>query len=99
VGGGVRIQGSPRWGIRGDVRAYISSNTVDVVVDATPQVAMSTPLGAISSTLTPSIQFSNTTPAIAMSTLSGPAISEFTTFSSSGTAVHVSLSAGYYIRF
>jgi hypothetical protein len=97
VGGGVRIQGSPRWGIRGDVRAYISSNTVDVVVDATPQVAMSTPAGAISSTLTPSIQFSNTT--FATSTLSGPAISEFTTFSSSGTAVHVSLSAGYYIRF
>ncbi len=32
-GGGVKFQASRRWGLRGDVRAYVSKNTVDVQVE------------------------------------------------------------------
>ncbi len=58
----------------------------------------SAPLGIIASTLTPSVQFTNF-PSIVQSTLSGPAIDGFTTFSSSGTSVHLSITAGYFVRF
>jgi hypothetical protein len=98
-GGGARILGSNRWGLRADVRAYISRNTLDVMVDATPQVVASSPLGAIASTFVPSIQFSNIFGFGVDSTLSGSRIDGFKTFSSSGTAVHVSVSAGYFVRF
>jgi hypothetical protein len=99
VGGGAKFHASRRWGIRGDVRAYISRNTVDVLVDAAPHVVTSsTPLGIIASTLVPSIQFTNF-PSLVTSTLSGPAIKGFKTFSSSGTSVHLTLSAGYFLRF
>ena len=104
-GGGARFWGSNRWGVRADVRAYISRNTMDVLVDAAPQVvrsqaSTSPPLGAIASFLAPSIQFSNLPAAFGVdSTLSGPRIDGFKTFSSSGTALHVSVSAGYYVRF
>jgi hypothetical protein len=99
-GGGIKVAGSSRWGVRADVRAYVSQNTVDVLVDATPQVTTATPAGVIASTLTPSIQFSNN-PAITnqQSTLSGAPISGFKTFSSSGTPVQVSVSFGYFVRF
>jgi hypothetical protein len=100
LGGGVRILGSSRWGVRADVRAYVSRNTVDVLVDATPQVTTASPVGFIASTLTPSMQFSNN-PAITnqQSTLSGAPISGFKTFSASGTPVQVAVSFGYFVRF
>jgi hypothetical protein len=97
-GGGAKILGSNRWGVRADVRAYLSKNTVDVLVDATPQVTSTAPLGIIASSLVPSIQFSNLGGGFE-STLSGPRIDGFKTFSSSGTALHVSATAGYFFRF
>jgi hypothetical protein len=98
-GGGARILGSNRWGLRADIRAYVSRNTLDVLVDATPQVAASSPLGAIASIFVPSIQFSNAASFGFDSTLSGSRIDGFKTFSSSGMALHVSVSAGYFVRF
>src|SRR5262249_55861420 len=99
-GGGVKVLGSSRWGIRADVRAYISRNTVDLLVDATPQVTTATPAGLIASALTPSMQFSNN-PAVTnqQSTLSGAPISGFKTLSSSGTPVQVIVAVGYFVRF
>jgi hypothetical protein len=99
-GGGVEVRGTSRSGVRVDARAYVSHNTVDVLVDANPQVAVATPAGFIASTLSPSIQFGNN-PAVTnqQSTLSGAPISGFKTFSSSGTPVQVSLSFGYFVRF
>jgi hypothetical protein len=96
-GGGVKLLGSPRWGVRADVRAYVSSNTVDVLVDANPQVAIGTPAGYIFPNLTPSLQLS-TLPA-QITSLSGAPISEFKTFTSSGMPVQVSVSLGYFVRF
>jgi hypothetical protein len=98
-GGGVKYQRSSRWGLRGDVRAYVSKNTMDVQVSATPRVVTtSTPPGVIASTLTPGIQFTNL-PSVALSTLTGPPIDGFTTFSSSGTSLHLNVTAGYYVKF
>ena len=98
-GGGVRIAGSPRWGIRADVRAYVGTNTIDTLVDATPRVATATPSGYIASTLTPSLQFSNNPSTGQSSTLSGPPIAGFRTFAGSETAPHVVGSVGYFVRF
>ena len=99
-GGGVKFLGSSRWGVRADVRAYVSRNAVDVLVDAAPQVTTATPAGFIASTTTPSMQFSNN-PAITsqQSTLSGAPINGFRTFSSSGTPIQVAVSFGYFVRF
>jgi hypothetical protein len=99
VGAGVKLHQTRRGGFRADVRAYISRNTMDVLVDATPRVVTtSQPLGVIASSLIPSIQFSNLSVGLD-STLSGPAISGFKTFTSQGTGVHMALSAGYFVRF
>jgi hypothetical protein len=99
-GGGVEVPVSPRWGLRVDARAYVSRNTFDVLVDANPQVAVSTPAGFIASTLSPSMQFSNNpTVTNQQSTLSGAPISGFKTFSGSGTPVQVSIAFGYFVRF
>jgi hypothetical protein len=98
-GGGARILGSNRWGLRADVRAYVGRNTVDVLVDAAPRVTTgSAPLGVIASGLTPSVQFTNVGNGLD-SSLSGSRIDSFETFSSSGSTLHVSATAGYFFRF
>jgi len=99
VGGGVKITPSARWSVRADVRAHISANKVDVLVDATPNVAMGTPAGAIASTLTPSLQFSNNPSTGQESNLSGPAIAGLRTFTGSGSAVQLGVTGGIFVRF
>jgi hypothetical protein len=99
LGGGVRMLGSGRWGVRGDVRAYLSRNSVDLLVDANPNVVTQTPAGFISSTTTPSMQFSNNPLTGERSSLSGPAIEGLPAFSGRGTQVHVTASVGYFVRF
>jgi hypothetical protein len=99
LGGGVKVMGSSRWGVRGDVRAYISKNTFNVLIDANPQVVTSTPAGAVASFLTPSAQFSNNPSTGSPSNLSGPAISGFKAFTGSGTPVQVNVSGGVFFRF
>jgi hypothetical protein len=98
-GGGVKVMGSSRWGVRADVRAYIGKNTFNVLIDADPQVVTSTPVGAVASFVTPSIQFSNNPSTGRPSNLSGPAISGFKAFSSSGMPVQMNVSAGIFFRF
>jgi hypothetical protein len=99
-GGGVRLQRWARSGIRLDARAYISQNTDDVVVDASPVVTPGTALtGAIATLTFPSLQISNSTSASLPSTLGAPGVTGFTTFASSGNALHISFSAGYFVRF
>jgi hypothetical protein len=103
VGGGARILGSSRWGVRADVRAYFTKNTVKLLLDAHPQVAVLTPAGFIASSQAfasaPSIQFSNNPSTGRPSSLSGPAIGGFEAFSGSGTQVGFTISAGYFVRF
>jgi len=98
-GGSAVFLGPSRWGVRADVRAYVSGNTYNVLVDANPQVATLTPAGFLASLTSPSIQFSNNPSNGRTSTLSGAVINGFKTFTSSGTAIQIIASAGYVIRF
>jgi hypothetical protein len=98
-GGGLKAMGSSRWGVDADVRAYISKNTFNTLIDADPKIVTSTPAGAVASFLTPSIQFSNNPSTGRPSSLSGPVISGFKAFSSSGTPVQVNVSGGLFFRF
>src|SRR5204863_1989046 len=95
-GGGVRVQRSARSGVRIDARVYVSQNTTDVLLDATPTVTppSSGSIGTVATITIPSVQFATVPPGGNISTLSASAISGFRTFSSSGTAMHVSISAG-----
>jgi hypothetical protein len=99
AGGGIKFMRSARWGARADVRAHISKNAVNLLLDATPTVASQIPAGAIASFTIPSLQFSNNASTGVQSSLSGPPISGFRTFSGSGTEVHLSVTGGIIFRF
>ncbi|HEY7444574.1 MAG TPA: hypothetical protein VH701_19240 [Vicinamibacterales bacterium] len=109
LGGGVKYQVSPRWGLRIDVRLVLSKNTARTIVDATPSVALGQrPAGRGVLGAEPSIQFSNNASepvtalgvtAVASSTLTGPAITELRTFSGSGVSTHPNLTVGIIWRF
>ncbi len=99
LGGGFKYHISPRAGVRVDVRAHLSKNSINNLVDANPASVSSTPTGAIASFTTPSIQFSTIPVANAPSSLSGPAISSFRTFTGSGTQTQFSIVPGFFLRF
>ena len=109
LGGGVRYHVSPRWGIRLDARVSLSKNTASTVFDASPNVALGL-LPVVRGTLIadPTIQFTNNSSdpvlgdgvtAVAASTLTGPAIVGFRTFSGSGVSTHTNITAGVFWRF
>src|SRR5262249_22118105 len=88
-GGGGTFALSARFGIRGDVRVYLTGNSLDTLADAQPNTATRTPSFFASSATTPSLVFSNS-PAT-RANLTGPAISSLKTFAASGTRVQTSL--------
>jgi hypothetical protein len=105
-GGGVKIMSSVRWGLRAEARGYVSWDAANVVLDATPQVVTGTPAGVVYSTagvqfstlpVDPSIDPKSLIPT-RQSTLSGPPIAGFSTYSS-GVNVRFVFSLGYFIRF
>jgi hypothetical protein len=98
-GGGVKYDVSSRFGVRGEVRALFYDNKVSVLMNASPVVATTTPSTFIASGTNPSLQFSNNPISGQQSTLSGPAITDFTTFAGSGTVRHVNIAGGVYVRF
>jgi hypothetical protein len=98
LGGGVSFQTSNRSGVRADLRAYVAGNTIDLVLDANPQVALQGATGVIASATTPSIQFANLTSST-RSSLSGPPIERFTTFAGAGSQIQIGFSGGYFVRF
>lgn len=109
LGGGVEYHVSPRWGIRLDARVSLSQNSARTVIDATPGVALGQ-LPADRGVLNaePTIQFSNNSSdpltrqgvtAVAASTLTGPAMIGFRTFSGSGVSSVTNISGGIFWRF
>jgi len=100
VGGGFKYYVTPRWGIRLDVRDYLSGNGLKQYVSASPLVATLTPAQAIAgpATLNPDIQFSNDPPS-GPDTLSGPALTRFRTFSGDGIRNQIVVSGGIFFRF
>jgi len=99
VGGGVKYFFSRRWGIRVDVRTYISRRVVATSLNATPTtLTASQPQGATATFTTPSVQFSNNI-AIGPSSLGLPGVTNFRTFSGDGTESVVNVSGGVIVRF
>ena len=103
VGAGLKYYVTPHWGIRMDVRDYLSPNTIDNLVDASPSHVVS-PVGAtVFTTITggQSIQFDSNEAFFpgAPSSLSGPAITGFRTFSSNGVQQQIGISGGVFFRF
>ena len=108
LGGGVKYYVSPRWGIRLDARVSLSKNTAGTALDATPNVAMGgLPAGRFMFIAPTTIMFSNSTlpvtgqgvTVIGTSTLTGPALTGFRTFSGNGVSTHTNIAAGLFWRF
>jgi hypothetical protein len=101
VGGGVHIPVNQRSGIRFDVRAHLGSTTDRTLVSATPNVAVAAAAFQIASFTNPSLSFSSFAQNIPVppSSLSGPTITDFTTFDASKTRTHTLVAFGYYFRF
>ncbi len=108
LGGGVKYYVSPRWGIRLDARVSLSKNTAGTALDATPNVAMGgLPAGRFMFIAPTTLMFSNSTlpvtgqgvTVIGTSTLTGPALTGFRTFSGNGVSTHTNIAAGLFWRF
>jgi hypothetical protein len=109
VGGGVKYHVSPRWGIRVDARVFLSKNTATTLLDASPNVLLGQlPIGRGTLNTDPTIQFSNnwTDPittlgvtSVARSTLSGPVVTDFRTWSGNGLSSRTHVVAGMFWRF
>jgi hypothetical protein len=109
LGGGVKYHVSPGWGIRVDARVSFSRNTATTVLDANPNVTLGLlPAGRGTLNADPTIQFSNNwsdpittlgVTSVARSTLSGPPVTNYPTWSGSGTSSHMNIAAGIFWRF
>jgi hypothetical protein len=98
VGGGLKHNLSSRLGVRLDLRAYLSRSSIGNLVDAVPNVVTSAPAGSGSSFGSPSIQFGNTPANGVQSSLSGPPLSGFQTFTGA-FETEISATSGIFWRF
>jgi hypothetical protein len=99
AGGGFEYDFSPRHGLRADARVEFHPSRVDTVVSAKPSVTPGTPPFAIVTSVSPAIQFSNSTTTGRPSSLSGPEVDELATFTGTGVRSRLRASIGYVIRF
>jgi len=109
LGGGVKYHVSPRWGIRIDARVSLSKNSASTLLDASPNVALGLlPIGRGTLNADPTIQFSNNwsdpittlgVTSVARSSLSGPAVTGFRTWSGEGLSSYTNIAAGLFWRF
>ena len=96
-GGGFRYAASSRWGIRGDVRFLLGGVRNNLLLDASPTVGITNPGVILITPTNPSAVFSSS--AFVPSSLSGPDVSGFRTFTGSGSSLRTNITAGVYIRF
>ncbi|HXZ27642.1 MAG TPA: hypothetical protein VEG08_06535 [Terriglobales bacterium] len=99
VGAGLKYYVTPHWGIRGDVRDYISSNSISTLLSAAPTLGGAPPGCSIYSGSNPTIQ--DCTPGVVgqVATLSGTPIVNFHSFSGSGALHQIAITAGVFYRF
>ncbi len=102
VGIGAKYYVTPHWGLRFDVRDHISANGISNLLSASPSVVL-VPAGTggclVGAFLhSGDLQWCNDS-SVGNSSLSGPAISNFRTFSGSGALHQVSVTAGLFFRF
>jgi hypothetical protein len=99
LGAGFKYLLSPHVGLRLDYRTYLGPNRASTFVNGNPVVSTLTPAGSGASATTPGIQFSNDSSIGIPSSLSGPAITDFRTFTGSGVQRHARLTIGVFWRF
>jgi len=98
LGGGIKWNVSPRWGIRADVRGEFSGSRVMTLLDASPASTPSTTISVVTiSGFEPSIQFSNVP--LVPTSLSGQALIGTPTFESDGVHVETRVTGGVFFRF
>jgi hypothetical protein len=100
VGGGVNLHLTGRSGIRVDVRAHLGTATDRTVLNTSPNVMVGVPPWRVASSTNPSLSFSSfPQPSATPSSLSGDAVTDFTTFEVSRTRRQVLIAFGYFYRF
>jgi hypothetical protein len=100
IGGGARYFVTPRWGLRVELREHLMKNSVTTLVDATPAAGSFTPVNVVFSNFgNPAIQFSNNPATNLMSSLSGPAVNGFKTFSRNAADHRTDITGGVFFRF
>jgi hypothetical protein len=101
VGAGWKQDISTRWGVRFDARAYLSRNPTRIVMDAQPSVTTGRPASAlVIDSKIGAIQFVNDSSAYEgqRSSLSGPAVRDFVTFSGTGIQMQFNVTLGVFLR-
>ena len=103
VGLGWKQDLSTRSGVRFDARAYLGRNPTRIVVDARPSVTTGSPASAfVAHSSAGAIQFVNNGSVMyggQQSSLSGPALAGFETFTGTGILWQLSLTLGAFLRF
>ena len=100
VGGGVNVHLTGRSGVRVDARAHLGSTTDRTVLNASPNVMVGVPPSRVASSTNPSLSFSSfPQPTATPSSLSGEAVTDFTTFEVRRTRRQVLIAFGYFYRF
>ncbi len=99
VGVGVRRTLSDRLGFSFDGRLLLGQQTLALLLDSEPAVTTGTPEGFIESFTTPAIQFSNNRTTGRESSLSGPPLTGFKAFSTTGLQTRYVITAGLFVKF
>lgn len=94
VGGGLKQALSRHMGVRVDGRLHLYPSSLKTLVTVTPAMTA----GSSGPSL-PVFNFANGLQFSGISPLSGPPITSATSFSGSGLQPHVSLTAGFFLRF
>jgi hypothetical protein len=97
VGGGFKRDLSPRWGIRGDIRAHVHDNRTRAAVRSLPSFREGTPESGIFFSTSPrTIQFRNTSDVVASL---GQSLTSFRTSDGTGSLLSLQTTFGFYRRF
>ncbi|HXZ27645.1 MAG TPA: hypothetical protein VEG08_06550 [Terriglobales bacterium] len=103
VGVGAKYYVTPHWGFRFDVRDHISANGISNLLSASPSLVLVAPGTGTCLTQVagpPRVEFCNQPAGVfGQSSLSGPAVSNFHSFSGSGALHQVSVTGGLFFRF
>ena len=99
VGAGVKYYVTPRWGIRVDLRDYISSNSISTLLSAGPTLGGAPPGCAVYGATVPTLQFCTPGAVGQVATLSGTPITNFHSFSGSGAMHQIAVTGGVFYRF
>jgi hypothetical protein len=100
-GGGIRRATSARTGFSAEARLQLSSPSPRTHIEATParDPATSGSFGALVFLTTPSLAIVGVNSMGFDSSLSAPAIANFTTFAGTGKLLSVNVTVGYFVRF